>query len=204
MKLIEAIKNSGNPFIIPDCGRDSLPEFFKERGYNTGIEVGVLKGEFTEKFCKEGFKVYAVDPWIGFSGQGRTQKEQYVQDGYYEQAKKVLIPYKNCVIIRKTSMDALADFKDGSLDFCFIDGNHDFRHVAEDIFEWSKKVRVGGVVAGHDYWDTASFARNMVYNVKAVLDAYVKAFDITNWYIFKPEKSSDPNDKYYSWMFVKK
>lgn len=204
MKFIEAIKQSGCPFVVLDCGRDSLPEFFVEMGYKIGVEIGVLRGKFTEKLCKAELKIYAIDPWMGFSGQGRHQNEQLIQDGYYEQAKKVLSPYKNCAIIRKTSMDALEDFKDGSLDFIFIDGNHDFRHAAEDIFEWSKKVRVGGVVAGHDYFDTASFARNIVCNVKVVLDAYVKAFDITNWYIYMPEGAVDPDDKKYSWMFIKK
>ena len=204
MTFTEAIKQSGNPFIIPDCGRDSLPEFFVEMGYKMGIEVGVLRGKFSERLCKTGLEVYAIDPWIGFSGQGRTQNEQHIQDGYYEQAKKTLAPYKNCTIMRKTSMDALTYFKDGSIDFCFIDGNHNFRHAAEDIFEWSKKVRVGGVVAGHDYCDTAPFARNIVCNVKAVLDAYIKVFDIPNWYIYRPEGATDPDDRCYSWMFFRK
>jgi len=206
MKLIEAIKQNGNPFIIPDCGRDSLPEFFKEMGYKVGAEIGVLTGDFTEKFCRAGLKMYAIDPWMGFSGQGRHQNEQSVQDGYYEQAKKVLIPFKNCTIIRKTSMEALADFKNESLDFCYIDGDHDFRHTAEDIYEWTKKVKLGGVVSGHDYFNTAPFARNIVCNVKAIVDAYINLFEIENFYLIggsKTAKHGDP-DKYHSWFFIKK
>jgi hypothetical protein len=38
-------------------------------------------------------------------------------------------------------MDALNDFEDDSLDFVYIDGNHEFPYVAEDLFHWSKKVR---------------------------------------------------------------
>lgn len=204
MKFIDAIKEKGNPFVIPDCGRDGLPKFFKEMGYKIGAEIGVYRGEFTEKFCKSGFEMYAIDPWLGFSGQGRTQQVQYTQDSYYEQAKKVLIPFNNCHIIRKTSMDALEDFKDESLDFVYIDGDHNFRHASEDIYEWSKKVRKGGIVSGHDYFNTPSFARNVVCNVGIVLDAYVKAFDIDNWYIYKPDNAIDPNDRYYSWFFLKK
>jgi len=156
-----------------------------------------------EKFCKAGLKVYGIDPWMSFKGQGRTQEVQYTQDGYYEDAKKILIPYKNCTIIRKTSMDALEYFEDGSLDWVYLDGDHNFRHAAADIYEWAKKVRSGGVVSGHDYFNTPSFARNVVCNVGIVVDAYTKAFDIENWYIYKPDKPKDTNDRYHSWMWVK-
>jgi hypothetical protein len=203
MKLIEAVKLSGNPFIVPDCGRDTLPEFFKDMGFKVGAEIGAYRGEFSAKFCAVGLQMFVIDPWMGFVGQGRTQQVQSTQDGYYEAAKKNLAPYQNCFMIRKTSMDALSDFRDGSLDFVYIDGDHNFRHAAEDIYEWSKKVKRGGVVAGHDYFNTPSFARNVVCNVKSVLDSYVQAFDIKNWYIYKPEKGLDPNDKYYSWLFIK-
>ena len=202
--MIEAIKYEGSPFIIPDCGRDNLPQFFKEMGLKVGAEIGAYKGEFSAKFCKAGLYMYVIDPWLGFAGQGRTQQVQSTQDGYYEDAKRNLAPHQNCTIIRKASMDALTDFKDNSLDFTYVDGDHNFRHAAEDIYEWAKKVKIGGVVAGHDYFDTPFFARNVVCNVKAVLDAYVKAFNITNWYIYKPEKGVDPNDRYYSWFFIKK
>ena len=53
--------------------RDELPKFFKENGYLVGAEIGSHKGEFTEKLLREGLKVSAIDPWMGFSGQGRHQ-----------------------------------------------------------------------------------------------------------------------------------
>jgi len=94
MKIIDAIKKEGKPFIIPESSRNDLPLFFKEMGYKIGAEIGTHRGEFTEKFCKEGLEIYAIDPWISFPGQGRTQQVQYIQDGYYEDAKKryVLLP----------------------------------------------------------------------------------------------------------------
>jgi len=175
--------------------RLGLPQFFKEQGYQVGAEIGVLKGEFTEKLCQAGLKVYAIDPWMPFDGQGRTQRFQNTQDGYYNEAIKRLSPY-NCIIVRKTSMDALVDISDKSLDFVYIDGNHNFRHIAEDIFEWTKKVRLGGVVSGHDYFNTISSARNIVCNVKTVVGAYTKVFDIKNLQILA-------GDKYPSWLFIK-
>lgn len=203
MEIIEGIKQQGSPFIIPDCPRDNLPSFFKEMGYKVGAEIGVYRGEFSAKFCAVGLKMYAIDPWMSFRGQGKHQRVQEVQDSYYEQAKKNLAPYPDCVIIKKTSMEAVLAFKDDSLDFVYIDGDHNFRHAAEDIYEWSKKVRVGGVVSGHDYYNTAYFARNSICNVGVIVDAYVKEFNITNWYIYKSDNPRDPNDMRYSWLWVK-
>ena len=205
MKIKTAIDTLlGNPMIIPDCSRDSLPEFLVERGCHIGAEVGAHKGEFSAKFCEAGLTLYAIDPWKAFTGQGGEQRKQEVQDGYYEEAKKRLGEYHRCTLVRRTSMDALELIPDKSLDFVYIDGNHKFKYIAEDLVEWSKKVRIGGVVSGHDYYNTPGHATNTICNVGAVVDAYVKAFDIDNWYIFKPDVPKDRiNDKVYSWIWIK-
>lgn len=177
--------------------RDELPNYFKQLGFTTGAEVGVYRGEFTEKFCKAGLAMYAIDPWIPFKGQGRSEETQGMQDTNYEYTKKRLGSYKNCTLIKKTSMGALNDFRDGSLDFVYLDGDHRFRYVADDIAEWYFKVKKGGIVAGHDYYMTAASAKNLICQVKAVVDAFVATYEIKDFYIF------GENDKYLSWMFIK-
>ena len=94
-------------------------------------------------------------------------------------------------------MEAVKDFEDGSLDFVYIDGNHDFLHATEDIWWWAKKVRNGGVIAGHDYWNGS---HKHLCDVKWVLDGLTKALHINNWYILGEEHK--PDDK-ISWMWVK-
>lgn len=65
---------------------------------------------------------------------------------------KNLEPVKDVVtIIRKTSVQAAKQFKNGSLDFVFIDGSHDTDSVCADIDAWLPKVKAGGIIAGHDY-----------------------------------------------------
>lgn len=202
MKLTEGIKYKGRPFHIPNCGRDTLPEFFKERGYTIGAEIGVYKGEFTELFCKAGLKMFAIDPWKAFTGQGKTQNRQERQDFLYGHAQRLLAPY-DCTFIRKTSMDALKDFKDESLDFVYIDGDHSFRYIAEDLCEWTKKVKKGGIVSGHDYYYTHPNA-HMKVQIKPVIDAYVEVFGIDSFYVFGDlENPKTKNDKPPSWMFFK-
>lgn len=204
MKLIDGLKLKGKPVGIPECSRNDLPEFFVEMGYKVGAEVGVYKGAFTEKFCEVGLKMYAIDPWISYKGAGRTQQDQVRQDFLYGHTQRTLALFKDCTIIRAPSMDALKQFKDGSLDFVYLDGDHSFRYIAEDLVEWSKKVRSGGAVSGHDYFCTAPQATNLVCHVKPVLDAYIQVMGIESLYVFgEIAGAKEKDNRYPSWMFLK-
>jgi hypothetical protein len=103
-------------------------------------------------------------------------------------------------------MDALKDFDDGSLDFVYLDGDHRFPYIAEDIFFWWNKVKKGGILSGHDYFCTDPRANNVLCHVSHVVDAFAKTFRIENFYTFGhlQSGSKDPrNDKTLSWMFIK-
>lgn len=204
MDLLEAIKESGGPYEIPDCSRDDLPEFFVKMGFKKGAEIGVYKGEFSEKLAKAGLELLAIDPWKIYEGFENPRGQQRL-DFQFEHTQRVLLPYPNAKIIRKTSMEAVKDFADGSLDFVYIDANHEFRYIAEDLAEWSKKVKKGGIVAGHDYFFTKTGTGVDHWHVAYVLKAYVGAFGIKNWYILgrKETIKGEKRDKWRSWMFIK-
>jgi Methyltransferase domain len=204
MKLIDALKEKGRPFEIPDCSRDDLPAFFVEMGYKTGAEVGVYKGEFSKKLCEAGLTLFAIDPWKIYKDYNNPRGQSRL-DAQYEHTKRLLSPYPKCTIIRKTSMEAVEDFEDESLDFVYIDANHEFRYIAEDISEWTKKVKKGGVVAGHDYFFVKSGTGAQIWHVAYVVRAFVGAFDISNYYLLgsKDTKEGEKRDKWRSWMFVK-
>ncbi len=204
MKLIDAIKQKGRPFEIPDCSRDDLPTFFVEMGYKVGAEIGVYKGEFSEKIGKSGLTLYSIDPWRIYKDFSNPRGQKRL-DFQYEHTKRVLAPYPNVTIIRKTSMEAVEDFKDDSLDFVYIDANHEFRYIAEDLVEWTKKVRPGGIVSGHDYFYTKTITGEVNWHVAYVLKAYIGAYGIPNWYLIgsKETRPGEKRDKWRSWMFVK-
>jgi hypothetical protein len=202
--LMSGIKQSGSPYEIPDVSREDLPMFFKEMGYKTGAEIGVYKGQFSIKFAEVGLNLFAVDPWRIYKDFGNPRGQERL-DFQYEHTKRLLNPYPNVTIVRKASMEAVEDFKDESLDFVYIDANHDFRYIAEDLVEWTKKVKKGGIVSGHDYFYTKSGTKEVNWHVAYVLNAYVAAFGIKNWYLLG-RKNALPNekrDKWRSWMFTK-
>lgn len=204
MKLTEAINVKGHPFAIPDCSRDDLPQFFVDMGFKTGAEIGVYKGKFSQKFLQAGLNMFAIDPWLvyyDFSNPDMIKRMDYL----YACAKKNLAPFPNCTIIKKSSMEALADIPDASLDFVYIDGHHIFRYVAEDICEWSNKVRTGGVVAGHDYFFNGALNPARLCHVAYVVDAYVKSHGITNWYLLGREEKveGEKRENCRTWMWIK-
>ena len=144
-----------------------------EMGMNKGVEVGVREGIHSLILCEQNpnIELTCVDPWAPY---GRWVQEK--QTMFFNRAVKRLTKY-NVKMIKKTSMDALQHFEDESLDFAYIDGNHEFDHAAPDIIFWSQKVRKGGIIGVHDYFNC-----KMCGVVKAV-DAYTHSHCINPWYV---------------------
>jgi predicted O-methyltransferase YrrM len=165
--------------------RIELARHFNQLGLRVGAEIGVSGGINAENLCKEipGLKLYCIDSWEGERGERGYQKARIRLQKY------------DAIFIRKASMEAVNDFKDGSLDFVFIDANHNFDFVIEDITEWSKKVRTNGVVSGHDYYHSAS---GRIGVIEAV-DAYVNAYNIKLNLTTKDINSRDDKEPSFWW-----
>ncbi len=125
--------------------RNDLAKLF----IGVGAEVGVERAMFSRNIAKTSDKLYLVDFW-GLTEGYRDHVTQEKLDSFFEESKQRMNEY-HCEFIRKLSMDAVKDFKDESLDFVYIDANHGYESTKEDIREWSKKVKKGGIVSGHDY-----------------------------------------------------
>lgn len=102
-------------------------------------------------------------------------------------------------------MEAVKDFTDNSLDFVYIDGNHQLQYVIEDITQWSKKLKVGGIISGHDYIYTNPRTAAGICHVIYGVNAYTKAYNIKDWYLLGRKENIDgeKRDKWRSWMWVK-
>lgn len=46
----------------------------------------------------------------------------------------------------------MQEFDDGYFDWVYIDGNHHYDFVKEDLELSRTKVKEGGIIAGDDYW----------------------------------------------------
>lgn len=138
---------------IPNVDRTDLAELFHDMDFKIGAEIGVAAGAYSKAIMKTNpqlEKMYGVDPYLPYSGY-----KDYVKKSTFNQmeadAHKRLDQYPNYEFIRKTSLEAAKDVPDESLDAVYIDANHSEPYVSQDINTWAKKVKKGGIVAGHDY-----------------------------------------------------
>lgn len=205
-KLYDAVRTlKGREVDIPDVGRDDLPEFFKEMGYKVGAEIGVAQGAFSETLCKGGLTLFSVDPYIDYPDY-HTPDNQARLDKEYDEARDRLSKYPNCTLIRKTSVEAAQGFENNSLDFVYLDGHHAFKFITEDLHEWSKKVRRGGCISGHDFVHSAVKDGPFVCHVKHVVRAWTDAHGIKNWYVLGNKHFVDgkeKRDRWRSWLWIK-
>lgn len=190
------------PTQIHNVNRSIMAETLKELEFKVGAEVGVAQGHHARMLCEKnpGVKLFAVDIWDNYPGYSDYSDRI---DKYYLVARDRLANY-NCTLIKKFSMDAVKDFADGSLDFVYIDGAHDFKNVADDICEWSKKVRIGGIVFGHDYFQSDPKSGKYIINVKYVIQAFTGAHEIRPWFVL----TNDIKDPVFGkdtpgWLFVR-
>jgi len=174
------------------CGRwRELPKLFNEVGFKVGAEIGILRGAYTETLCKAGFKMYGIDVWTQYP----TYNDFRSQSGLdkFERDARNRLKDLDCTIIKAWSMDAVKVFDDESLDFIFIDGNHSFEFVTNDIAEWGKKVKKGGIISGHDYFRSRS---GIYIHVKDVVNGWTYSHKIDPWFVLEGNKNK-------SWMWVK-
>ncbi len=52
--------------------------------------------------------------------------------------------------VKLPSVQAAQQYADHSLDFVYVDADHSYASVVEDITAWKNKVKQGGFIAGHD------------------------------------------------------
>jgi predicted O-methyltransferase YrrM len=195
--------NAKQPIEIPNAGRDNLADLFRELNFNAGVELGVEQGIYSEILCKANpnLKLYCVDAWTAYR-EYRDHVSQDKLNKFYEEAKTRLSAY-NCEIINKFSMEAVKQFENNSLDFIYIDANHEIPWVIEDIFWWSKKVRPGGIISGHDYYE--SKRKNTKCHVKYAVDCYVRSYRISPWFLLgmKEKNGIMIRDHSRSWFWIK-
>jgi len=117
-------------------------------------EVGVQKGHHACGICHDlaPERLYLVDPYKAFQGRGGPTP-QVVVDLWEREAHRRLAPFGDSIVwIKKTSVEASREFDDESLDAVYIDDNHLEEYVRASIQVWWPKVKPGGILCGHDYY----------------------------------------------------
>lgn len=135
--------------------RQQIGDFLKYHNLNNlGLELGSFKGEFAKTILSEWpGKLIMVDVWR------ELPLEEYDDSSNHSQHENVFIDAMNNIktfedrafMWRMDSVNACEFVVDNSLDFIYIDANHTYESVCNDLKLWYPKVKKGGFVMGHDY-----------------------------------------------------
>lgn len=167
--------------------RRELPQFLERDGL-IGIELGVAGGWYSKRLMESGLfkELYGVDLY----GDHHDTKE-------YIKALKNVGMGKPYWLLRMSFEDALDAFPDEFFDFVYIDG---YAHTGEErgktMFDWLAKVKVGGMIAGHDYHQKWPLVQICVDALARELEQPVMRTAYS--------KNRDPQDKFPSWALFKK
>lgn len=138
----------------------TLHKLLKKRPHKFGCEIGVNQGTTTAYLLNNMSGIeryYAVDPWEHyemydgkkFAGTVKGKKT------WMQVIKKFLTDthsYRDRIcIMRMLSTEAIKFFDDDYLDWVYIDANHKYKYIKENLELWTPKVKVGGLITGHDY-----------------------------------------------------
>lgn len=184
------------PIRIHETRHGGLTRLWAELGYQSGAEIGVEQGHYSEEILcgNSGARLYCIDPWQTYT-RYFDHVSQSKLDRFYAEAVERLKPYaERCTIIKAHSVDAARNFKDGELDFAYIDGNHEYQYVVNDICEWMRVVRPGGMLAGHDYRRDKS--NRIPFHVIQAVQGYADAYHITPWFVILGDRAA-------SWLWIK-
>jgi predicted O-methyltransferase YrrM len=64
----------------------------------------------------------------------------------------VVLKYPNIIKNKVSSRDFALNTADNSIDLIYIDGNHSYSAVKEDLEIWFPKIKSGGYITGHDFF----------------------------------------------------
>jgi hypothetical protein len=160
-----------------------------------GVEIGVYKAEHAESLLDHlNIKhLYLVDPYELYSEYTEGKTHYGVDQDPLPLARKAaqerLAPHsKKLSWVFKKSLDSIAEIPD-QLDFVYVDGNHDEPFVREDILAFYPKIKSGGVIGGHDFYNGYCREHDGVVRAVtrfAVQDNLPLQVELPDWWIKKP------------------
>jgi len=147
--------------------RESLIHVRQKLGEGTvGAEIGVWCGDLSVLMLDwfKPTKLYLVDPWklypdfeheLDMAKFDRVTQSQYFKQDEFDRMHKYTVDRfvgNNIVDIRRgMSEDVVKEIPDSSIDWVYIDGSHTEKYVYRDLVGWWPKIKIGGVLCGHDF-----------------------------------------------------
>lgn len=171
--------------------RIELAKHFASLGFTKGAEIGVYLGYYSRVLLDNipGLTLYCIDSW----DRNKTRQRAF------DSALETLGRYPGANLIKGESVPVSEEFEDGSLDFVFIDADHSYEAVKQDIEAWYPKVRSGGIVSGHDYFESPKKTVQVISAVNEFVKKHNLELQTTEW----DEENPYRDDRQPCWYIVK-
>lgn len=175
--------------------RIELAKMFAELGFKKGAEIGVCTGRYSRILLESipDVQLLGVDPYRPYKGYTDFRRIG-THDKNLSLAREATAEFANYTLVLAFGSEAAQWVEDGSLDFVFIDGNHQYPDVKQDIADWYPKVRKGGILSGHDYYNFASGRGGVVQAVDEFAKEHGYEVNSTGW-----TKGAHHDDKQPDW-----
>ena len=183
--------------------REQIGQFLNYHNLNNiGVELGSFKGQFANTILNNwNGKLLMVDVWRELPHEEYDDVSNHREHiDAYTQAMDNLKGFEDRAYMLRMKGEHACDFiSDQSLDFVYIDANHAYDFVKQDIKLWYPKVKQNGYLCGHDYinldwYNDPNFAENKkdkhiwngnfyhgVFGVNPAVDEFCKeyGYDLT-------------------------
>jgi hypothetical protein len=150
-----------------------------------GVEIGVLAGLHAETMllALPIKKLYLVDPYEPYVEKGSLVSIETLKKAE-NRARERLSRFRFRTIFVKRNSSEIAKHIPDNLDFVYIDGNHEYEFVKADIETYYPKMKIGGVIGGHDFYGSyLSVVRAvMEFSKKKNIELHT---DDTDWWFVK-------------------
>lgn len=175
--------------------RHDLGGFLNLAGFTgEGAEIGSAHCGFARIIMSQwsGKRLHLVDSWKQYDGYREPTNNQSMLDEWKWNCEQYASEEPRIHLHCGFANDISKSFPDGALDFVYIDGNHAYGYVKDDLNTWYDKVRCGGLICGHDYYDDVTPPH--FCEVKRAVDEWAdkvglpihSGFECTSWYCLKP------------------
>lgn len=121
-------------------------------------EIGCFRGETAQGWLpivqgNHGVAIL-VDSFLGQPGLPSTDvtsSASYQTETVMSTLFSIVRQYTDFELIRGDTAVQSDRIPDHSIDIIFIDGDHRYEGVMRDLIAWTPKLRLGGIICGHDY-----------------------------------------------------
>ena len=147
-------------------------------------EIGCFEGDSTRLFLESGKvkSLYCIDAWT--SGYDDTDGASRLDLSVVEKTfnANIMDNFDNVTKCKGWSYDMVKQFDDGFFDVLYIDGNHQYDALVNDINLYLPKIKSTGIISGHDYYNDSN--RRPKDAVDSVFGNPDMRFVDTSWLVF--------------------